>query len=59
MDIEIAVDELPVDGLCRTCLCPNNDSLEALDELNFDEISEMLNKTFGKIVNIVKILETI
>lgn len=49
------IDEMTIEGVCRTCLCTSNDTIEALEELNFDEICGMLNKTFGKIVNIDKI----
>lgn len=52
MDIEIDSGDQPIDRVCRTCLCPTSDSFEALEELSFEEICEILNKTFGRIVNI-------
>lgn len=57
MDIEIETGDQPLDRVCRTCLCPTSDSFEALEELSFDEICEILNKTFGRIVNIDMKLE--
>lgn len=52
MDIDIDAGDQPIDMVCRTCLCPTSDSFEALEELSFEEICEILNKTFGRIVNI-------
>lgn len=43
-------EELPVESLCRTCLCPVEDSLDSNEELELVNFVEMLNQTFGKIV---------
>lgn len=52
MDLEIETGDQPLDRVCRTCLCSTSDSFEALEELSFEETCEILNKTFGRIVNI-------
>lgn len=44
-------EELSMENVCRACLCPVDNSLESTDELAQVNFVEMLNKTFGKIVN--------
>lgn len=51
IEMEAEAEELPVENVCRACLCPVENSLESTEELAHVNFVEMLNQTFGKIVN--------
>ena len=49
-------EEIPVENVCRACLCSVDSSEEEIEEEDRVNFVELLNKTFGKIVNKKKIL---